>query len=68
MSHLHDVPKDGPCLARNGFGQYCEKPLGHTGNHRARVFSPADALRAFEVQVEAAALRMEQISERLRGA
>jgi hypothetical protein len=36
------------CLHKNGFGQFCEKPNGHTGNHRARTFSITDAQRAYE--------------------
>jgi hypothetical protein len=39
------------CLHQNNFGQYCEKPTGHTGNHRARMFSVSDAQQAFERQL-----------------
>jgi hypothetical protein len=39
------------CLSRNNFGQYCEKPHGHIGNHRARVFSTIDAQQAYHRQL-----------------
>lgn len=35
------------CLHRNNFGQFCEKPNRHTGNHRARMFSMGEAQHAY---------------------